>query len=151
MNTNYKVIGLTQLRIKTESRALESRTLTTWPSELLKLQGSCRPSWIDREFSAAHASMMEMEILQSSTLSDHKPLSIIFKCLRQPKIAVGDVKLSLFQALSGIKFQMRKQPTASIQNSYRIYLKYPCRIINVAAVSLNAVISLAVLILIIPH
>ena len=35
MNTNFKVIGLTRLAIKPESRAPEADALTTWPSELL--------------------------------------------------------------------------------------------------------------------
>ena len=36
MNTNFKVIGLTQLEIKPKSVALKADALTTtWPSELL--------------------------------------------------------------------------------------------------------------------
>ena len=35
VNTNYKVIGLTRLGIKTQSTALEADALTTRPSELL--------------------------------------------------------------------------------------------------------------------
>ena len=35
MNTNFKVIGLTQLGIKPESTAPEADALTTQPSELL--------------------------------------------------------------------------------------------------------------------
>ena len=35
MNTNFKIIGLTQLGIKPESTAPDADALTTWPSELL--------------------------------------------------------------------------------------------------------------------
>ena len=35
LNNNVKVIGLTQLGIKTQSTALKADALTTWPSELL--------------------------------------------------------------------------------------------------------------------
>ena len=35
VNTNFKVIGLTRLGIKTQSTALEADALTTRPSELL--------------------------------------------------------------------------------------------------------------------
>ena len=35
MNTNFKVIGLTRLGIKTQSTASEADALTTRPSELL--------------------------------------------------------------------------------------------------------------------
>ena len=35
MNTNFKVIDLTRLGIKTQSTAIEADALTTWPSELL--------------------------------------------------------------------------------------------------------------------
>ena len=35
VNTNFKIIGLTRLGIKTQSTALEADALTTWPSELL--------------------------------------------------------------------------------------------------------------------
>ena len=38
MNTNIKVIGLTQLRIKPESAAREADALITQPSEPLKVQ-----------------------------------------------------------------------------------------------------------------
>ena len=34
MNTNFKVIGLTQLGIKPESTVPKADALTTWPSEL---------------------------------------------------------------------------------------------------------------------
>ena len=36
VNTNFKVIGLTQLKTKPESTAAEADTLTTRPSKLLK-------------------------------------------------------------------------------------------------------------------
>ena len=39
MNTNFKVIGLTRLGIKTQSTAPEADALTTGPSELL--MGTC--------------------------------------------------------------------------------------------------------------
>ena len=37
MNTNFKIIGLTQLEIKPESTAPETDAITTQPSELLKV------------------------------------------------------------------------------------------------------------------
>ena len=60
MNTNFKVIGLTRLRIKPESTAPGAGSLESWPSELLiaalKLPVIFFQLGLRAQFSAEHES-----------------------------------------------------------------------------------------------